>query len=293
MCRHKETRKVCSGDPRRSDRHESHDTCTWYCQEDAVPLTGVEGDYVAPAARDTYFQNEPNLIAPFDFDYDMIVDFTTKLRWAQFLFVPPCWATCLCCLPCFLQQNVEWETRSQHVALTIDGIRYVKEKRKTLCGLPCTDKGRESKTVPYDKITDCDVQEPAGTACCCCIENVLSKVHIDTASSGSKGDGVATHELELHGLVVVYGGTVHAASCLRAVFVKVWAMKRPGQQEMLEALHVQASVEKDDCREDGSSESLMLRAGPVQLHHEASTARSLVLDLNKLSQAFVAFVGAS
>ena len=38
--------------------------------------------------------------------------------------------------------------------------RYVKEKRKTCCGLPCTDKGRESKTVPYDKITDCDVQDP-------------------------------------------------------------------------------------------------------------------------------------
>ena len=36
----------------------------------AVELTAVEGDYVAPAARDTYFQNEPNLIAPFDFDYE-------------------------------------------------------------------------------------------------------------------------------------------------------------------------------------------------------------------------------
>ena len=32
-------------------------------------MATVEGDYVAPAARDTYFQNEPNLIAPFDFDY--------------------------------------------------------------------------------------------------------------------------------------------------------------------------------------------------------------------------------
>ena len=37
--------------------------------------------------------------------------------------------------------------------------RYVKEKRKSCCGLPCTDRGRESKTVPYDKFTDCDVQE--------------------------------------------------------------------------------------------------------------------------------------
>ena len=39
-------------------------------QAESVPLTGVEADYVAPAARDTYFQHEPNLIAPFDFDYD-------------------------------------------------------------------------------------------------------------------------------------------------------------------------------------------------------------------------------
>ena len=45
----------------------------------------------------------------------------------------------------------------------------MREQRKTMCGLPCTDQGRESKTVPYDKITDCDVKEPAGTACCCCI----------------------------------------------------------------------------------------------------------------------------
>eukprot|EP00913_Durusdinium_trenchii_P029232 g27401.t1 len=145
-------------------------------------MATVEGDYVAPAARDTYFQNEPNLIAPFDFDY--------------------------------APQNVEWDTRSQHVALTIDGIRFVKERRKTCCGLSCTDQGRESKTVPYDKITDCDVQEPAGTACCCCIERVLSTVNVDTASSGPT-DGGVRHELVLHGLVDAH-----------AFKHSVWAMKR-------------------------------------------------------------------
>merc|ERR1711966_139990 len=72
----------------------------------------------------------------------------------------------------------------------------------------------ESKTVPYDKITDCDVQEPAGTACCCCIPNVLTRVHVDTASSGSK-DGVPTHELSLHGLR--YANEFKQA---------VWSMKR-------------------------------------------------------------------
>ena len=184
-----------------------------------VPLmqepTGVEGDYVAPAARDVYFAQEPNLIAAFDFDYQTIVDFTTSLRWAQLVFLPPAWCSMACCYPCFLQQNVEWDVRSQHVALTVDGIRYVKEKRKSMCGLPCTDKGRESKTVPYDKITDCDVMEPAGTACCCCIQNVLSKVHVDTASSGVGGEGGVRHELELHGLVDA-----------PAFKHSVWAMKR-------------------------------------------------------------------
>eukprot|EP00490_Sorites_sp_Unknown_P009979 CAMPEP_0114642144 /NCGR_PEP_ID=MMETSP0191-20121206/2664_1 /TAXON_ID=126664 /ORGANISM="Sorites sp." /LENGTH=236 /DNA_ID=CAMNT_0001854293 /DNA_START=36 /DNA_END=747 /DNA_ORIENTATION=+ len=183
---------------------------------ESMPLTGVEGDYVAPAARDTYFQNEPNLIAPFDFDYEKIIGFNTQLRWVQFAFVPPFWVTSLCCYPCFLQQNVEWDIRSQHVALTIDGIRYVKEKRKSCCGLSFCDQGRESKTVPYDKITDCDVQEqPAGAACCCCIPNVLSKVHIDTASSGVGEGGKLRHELELHGLVDAH-----------AFKHSVWAMKR-------------------------------------------------------------------
>lgn len=44
------------------------------------------------------------------------------------------------------------------------------------------DIGRTSKTVPFDKLTDCDVQEPAGTAVCCCVQNRLMLVTVDTAS---------------------------------------------------------------------------------------------------------------
>lgn len=163
----------------------------------------VEGDYVAPAHVDQYFSEEPNLIAAFDFDYDTITEFQIKQRWACLLATPPVlFASSLCCYPCFLNQQVHWDARSQHVCLTVDGIRYVKERRKSFCGFRCNDKGKESKTVPYDKITDCDVQEPAGNACCCCIPNVLSQVHIDTASSGQpKEGGGVKHELELTGLV--------------------------------------------------------------------------------------------
>eukprot|EP00928_Gymnodinium_smaydae_P057544 TRINITY_DN40782_c0_g1_i1.p1 TRINITY_DN40782_c0_g1~~TRINITY_DN40782_c0_g1_i1.p1 ORF type:complete len:260 (-),score=33.47 TRINITY_DN40782_c0_g1_i1:199-978(-) len=153
-----------------------------------------------PVATDTYFADEFGLVATFDFDYDEIIDFNKKFAWTALCFFPPAWSSCLCCVPCFLNQNIEWRARAQHVALTIDGIRYVQEKRKSLCGLPCSDLGKESKTVPFDKITDCDVTEPAGTACCCCVQNTLSVVNIDTASSGASKEGLPRHELSLRGL---------------------------------------------------------------------------------------------
>mmetsp|Transcript_43605 Transcript_43605/g.135675 ORF Transcript_43605/g.135675 Transcript_43605/m.135675 type:complete len:263 (+) Transcript_43605:97-885(+) len=152
-------------------------------------------------AVDGFFAGDPGLITVFDFDYDLIIDFNKQLRWAQLLLCPPAWISCLCCTPCFLNQNVEWTARAQHVALTVDGIRYVVDKHPAVCGLSCTDQGKESKTVPYDKITDCDIQEPAGTACCCCIPKVLSQIRVDTASSGARADGgVRQHELVLEGL---------------------------------------------------------------------------------------------
>ncbi|CAJ1421474.1 unnamed protein product, partial [Effrenium voratum] len=104
-------------------------------EETEITPLGVEGDYVAPAARDLYFAQEPNLIAPFDFDYETIINFTTNLRWAQLLFLPPAWFSVACCYPCFLQQNVEWEVRSQHVALTVDGIRRLPKALPVVVGL--------------------------------------------------------------------------------------------------------------------------------------------------------------
>jgi len=176
-----------------------------------------------PTAADQFFGGDQGLVSVFDFDYETIIDFETNLKTMCFCCVPCAWPFgCVCCYPCFIKQNVEWHARSQHVALTVDGIRYVKDKRKSLCGLSCTDKGKESKTVPYDKITDCDVQEPAGTACCCFIPNVLSSVHVDTASSGGpKEGGGVSHELSLVGLA--FPNDFKQA---------VWAMKRgevPGQ----------------------------------------------------------------
>lgn len=143
---------------------------------------------------------------------DEIEDFETKVAWVSLLSIPCIWPLSLaCCGPCFLQQNVEWRTRAQHVALTEDGIKYVTDRHPTMCGLSCTDAGKVSKTVPYDKITDCDVHEPAGMACCC-IQKTLTSLIVDTASSGPE-----SHELVLTGL--------HDPHALKQA---VWEMKRQG-----------------------------------------------------------------
>jgi len=112
--------------------------------------------------------------------------------------------------PCYLRKNVRWNVQSQHVAVTRDGIRFVREKRPTCWGWQCTDSGKSSKTVPFDKITDCDIEEPAGNTCLC-VENVLNIVNVDTASSGTNGQ----KELKIAGLK-----DPHAFKKL------VWAMKR-------------------------------------------------------------------
>jgi hypothetical protein len=149
----------------------------------------------------------------FDFDYDKIIDFDwsfTKCQWCLnptiFLFGS------LCCYPCYAYKNIVWATRAQHVAIHRDGIKFVNDKRSSGCGFSCQDQGKNSKTVPFDKLTDCDVSEPAGTAICCFIPNVLSFVTVDTASSGQMA-----HELVLRGLKDPHGFKKCVWDCKRSI----------------------------------------------------------------------------
>ena len=166
------------------------------------------------AWTDTFFAGDERVVAVFDYDYDVKEDFLGQALCIPMAF--PCfWPFALCsCYPCYLKSRISWDARAQHVAITTDGIRFVQDKRKTAFGCACTDAGKISKTVPFDKITDCDISEPAG-ATCCCITNVLTTVHVDTASSGTTQEGIVRHELVLTGLK-----NAHA-------FKKtVWDMKR-------------------------------------------------------------------
>mmetsp|Transcript_25160 Transcript_25160/g.37181 ORF Transcript_25160/g.37181 Transcript_25160/m.37181 type:complete len:307 (+) Transcript_25160:92-1012(+) len=189
--------------------------------DDSVrPARAIESQYATlPELQnitwtDTFFDDDDDIIAVFDYDYNAMESFNTSTgfaTWAALSLYPPLLGCSLACLtPCYLRANVRWSVRAQHVAVTRDGIRYVENRRKTGWGLSCTDRGKVSKTVPFDKITDCDVQEPAGNSCIC-IKNILSVVNVDTASSGQGG----IKELRLAGLKNPHG------------FKKlVWAMKR-------------------------------------------------------------------
>jgi hypothetical protein len=124
------------------------------------------------AWEDTFFDEEEpgEIIAVFDFDYMTIESFVTSTAWLALglsMLYPPFFSIAmLSAAPCFLNANIRWHVHAQHVAMTRDGIRFVRAKRKTCWGLGCMDAGKSSKMVPFDQITDCDIEEPAGRTCC-------------------------------------------------------------------------------------------------------------------------------
>ena len=102
---------------------------------------------------DPYFDEEDfenDVIAVFDFDYPAMETFYTSMGWATFastiLYTPFFVASLLGGAPCYLRKNVEWSTRTQHVAITHDGIRFVHDRRPCCWGLAMCDRGKSSKT---------------------------------------------------------------------------------------------------------------------------------------------------
>eukprot|EP00548_Thalassiothrix_antarctica_P014585 CAMPEP_0194177088 /NCGR_PEP_ID=MMETSP0154-20130528/10937_1 /TAXON_ID=1049557 /ORGANISM="Thalassiothrix antarctica, Strain L6-D1" /LENGTH=293 /DNA_ID=CAMNT_0038891563 /DNA_START=48 /DNA_END=925 /DNA_ORIENTATION=+ len=187
---------------------------------------------------DDYFFNtedkesyESDIVAVFDYDYDLVIGFETQIRVVSnigslvistcvfyfwfvtieplLIFIPLGWYVLY--FTFLLLAQVRWETYAKHCAITRDGIRIVSDRRKSCWGLSCCDVGKSSKTIPFDKITDCDIHEPAGNTCLC-IPNVLTTVIVDTASSGTE---IKIHEGMVSGLKDPFA------------FKKlVWAMKR-------------------------------------------------------------------
>ncbi|KAJ1626696.1 hypothetical protein T492DRAFT_1031064 [Pavlovales sp. CCMP2436] len=177
------------------------------------------------AGGDPYFADDRDVIQSYPFDYEQVVSFKRKVGAASLatLCVSPCclygdansaastvaaspalgtWCVGVV-LPCCLVTstvagaaflNIRDEAQSWHVATTQDGLRIVKERHPAALRCTCSDVGKQSRTIPYDQITDCDVEEPAGNALLCCVPNVLRKLKVSTASSSELIEGLADPE---------------------------------------------------------------------------------------------------
>jgi len=160
-------------------------------------LSAVEGSHVAGPARpgdlDPFFASHPEgILKTYEFDYDAVEAYDSAIAWSGLvgtLCAPPLipFTLCgMCCFGSYIKPNIRDKTRAMHLAISHDGVRFVVDRHPAGCRLDCQEIGKVSKTVPYDKMTDCDIEEPAGSSGCCCylVPNTLHVVHIDTASSG-------------------------------------------------------------------------------------------------------------
>lgn len=106
---------------------------------------------------DDFFENDDGVVAVFDFDYDSMESYYTSVGWVSFamtiFYTPIMMVGCMLMVPCYLRQNVQWTVRAQHVAVTRDGVRFVRERRPTCWGQPCTDAGKTSKTVRCNSVS--------------------------------------------------------------------------------------------------------------------------------------------
>ena len=155
-----------------------------------------------PRAIDPFFAKDSDVLKTYSIDYDKAAAFEKEVACSN-MIVGGLPFSLICSAPCYFafeRDNIDDRVRAQHLAITRDGIKYVVDKHSTGCRLECQDQGKVSKTVPYDKMTDCDVEEPAGSSGCCLalVPNTLHVVNVDTASGNRDSGG---HELSISGLL--------------------------------------------------------------------------------------------
>jgi uncharacterized membrane protein YfbV (UPF0208 family) len=111
------------------------------------------------------------IVAVFDFDYTGMECHYKTLSWS-------CFATTAICLPsfipllvlglvpCYINPNVRWNVRAQHLAVTSrNGIVFCHDTRPTCWG-SCVI-AKRTKTIPFDQIGDVVVVSEAGSNATC------------------------------------------------------------------------------------------------------------------------------
>ena len=197
-----------------------------------------------PAELVEFFADREGVLQVFEFDNDAVFDF----NWRFFRNSLFCWSlwpflTWFCCVPIYVggcaEKNIRDGANAQHICVTQDGIVYTVDRRKKCGRCDFMDEGKVTKTVPYDKLTDCDIEEPAGAVgpICCLVNKTLYTVTVDTVSgSGGKGPLNQEHDNDCGG--VGCGGKIAPGGEHELIITGlkepqefknlVWRMKRSG-----------------------------------------------------------------
>ena len=138
--------------------------------------------------QDDFFDDGfDDIVAVFDFDHEAMEHYYKCLSWSCLGFSSCCWPSIIplllvSCVPCFVNKNVNWSVRSQHVALTRTGVLFVHDKRPVGWGASFCSVDKKTRFIPYKEIRLCTVAD--GNCMPCSVSNHLRKVLID----GQKGD---------------------------------------------------------------------------------------------------------
>mmetsp|Transcript_56147 Transcript_56147/g.142990 ORF Transcript_56147/g.142990 Transcript_56147/m.142990 type:complete len:259 (-) Transcript_56147:45-821(-) len=140
-------------------------------------------------------------------------------EWKQQTLLPLLWPCCMPVWPCTIlmhflciRQNIDDKIKSMRVNLTDEQIEYEEGPYFTcLRHDACGKQGRVNKVIPYDRVQDVRLEEPAGNYCCVfpfkitlvSVQTAGGSVgHIETWMPGREFQGgkVGRSELELWGL---------------------------------------------------------------------------------------------
>jgi hypothetical protein len=157
----------------------------------AVAPAGANEVDPRPNRHDPFWDGQEDILKSYSFNYEALTAYEQQLAFANlpaliaFFFIPIAYPLAVCFHCACDRDNIRDAVHARHVALTRDGIRYIVDKHPGGCRNAQGEVGRKSQTIPYDKINDCDVEEPAGAdGCpCCAVKRTLYKFNVRTNNS--------------------------------------------------------------------------------------------------------------
>lgn len=142
---------------------------------------------------------EDEILESFEFDNELTWRFWADVKKAE-ICISIVFIIGILFLPCslvelyFLESNMADAAYNRWLAVSRDSIFVIRKKRKTGLRYDCQDVGEIRKMIPIANVQDVMVTEPAGTAVCCFVPNVLNSVQVQTAAAHGDGEGGPHHD---------------------------------------------------------------------------------------------------